>query len=158
MALSGAPPSRDSDRPEFTASLRRSLIQTLILLTLVPLIAMGVAAYLRSSVLLRQQAVSQMQTLLSGQMEDVVLSMKTKGIRLERLANRGDLTSLIEQALHANRRSSAFNAIRAELLGYFRALHVERENPVFNQFFVVRPDGTILVSSNAEWEGLSLAD
>ncbi|MGE5248771.1 MAG: GAF domain-containing protein, partial [Bacteroidota bacterium] len=156
MAFSGPPSSRSSTRPEFSASLRRSLIRTLILLTIIPLVAMGVAAYLRSSVLLRQQAVTQMQTLLSGQMDQVMLSMKTRSIRLERLATRGDLTSIIEQALHANRQSSTFSAIRLELLGQFQALNVETENPLFNQFFLVRPDGMILVSTNPEWEGLSL--
>ncbi len=158
MSASSDSPSSTAGNIKFRASLRRTLIQTLVLLTLIPLIAMGLAAYLRSSSLLRQQAVSQMQTLISSQLKDVVLLFKTKAIRLERLTNRSDLTSIVEQALHSNRQSLTFNAIRGSLLENYNALVVNEENPTFNQFLVIRPNGNILVSTNEAWEGLTLKD
>ncbi len=157
MSNSTDSPSPEAGNVKFRASLRRSLIQTLIFLTLIPLMAMGVAAYLRSSSLLRQQAVTQMQTLISGQLKDTVLLFKTKTIRLERLTNRSDLTSVVEQALHSNRQSTTFNAIRGELLNQYFALIANEENPTFNQLLVVRPNGNILVSSQSQWEGQSIA-
>lgn len=158
MSTPSDSPSTSAGNTRFRASLRRTLIQTLILLTLIPLIAMGLAAYLRSSGLLRQQAITQMQTLINSQLEDMVLLFKTKAIRLERLTNRSDLTSIIEQALHSNRQSTTFRAIRGSLLAQYNALAPNVETPTFNQFLVVRPNGSIMIASREDWEGLSLAD
>jgi len=158
MSLPASRTNQPSNKGEFKDSLRRSLIQTLVLFTIIPLIAMGGAAYLRSSGLLRQQAVTQMQTLLNGQTQDAILLIKVKSIRLERLTNRPQLTSSIQQALHANRLSTTFNSIRGQLLTEFRSVNSDEENPIFNQFFLVRPNGIIQISTKADWEGLSLAD
>src|SRR5574338_787772 len=158
MSATSDSPSNQAGNLKFRASLRRTLIQTLILLTFIPLLALGVAAYLRSSGLLRQQAVTQMQTLISSQLNDVVLLFKTKSIRLERLANRSDLTSIVEQALHINRQSLTFNAIRGELLTNYSALVADEENPSFNQFIMLDSNGEILISTNEKWEGISIQD
>jgi len=158
MSLSAGRSDQPSHKGEFKDSLRRSLIQTLVLFTIIPLIVMGGAAYVRSSDLLRQQAVTQMQTLLNGQTEDVVLLLKVKSIRLERLINQPDLASSFQQALHVNRQSTAFHTLRGELLTQFRAINLDAENPTFNQYFLVRPNGTIQIATKPEWEGRSLAD
>lgn len=158
MGITADTSAAPAGNPIFKASLRRTLIQTLILLTFIPLMAMGIAAYLRSSGLLRHQAVTQMQTLISSQLKDVVLLFKTKAIRLERLTNRSDLTSIIEQALHSNRQSFTFNAIRGELLADYNLLVMNDENPAFNQFFLMRPNGKILIATDETWEGVSLLD
>ena len=155
------PASRISDpfhKGEFKDSLRRSLIQTLILFTIIPLIAMGGAAYYRASGLLRQQAVTQMQTLLNGQTADATLLIKVKGIRLERLTSRPELASDIQQALHANRQSTTFNSIRGQMLAELASVSSDKENPTFNQFFLVRPNGVIQVSTKEAWEDVSLAE
>ncbi len=159
MSLPASRSNQPSHKSEFKDSLRRSLIQTLVLFTIVPLIIMGGAAYLRSSGLLRQQAETQMQTLLNGQTQDVILLLKVKSIRLERLTNRPDLASTIQEALHANRQNTTtFNTVRDQLLTQFRTISLDSENPTFNQYFLVRPNGTIQIASKPEWEGLSLAD
>ncbi len=149
---------RSSNKGEFKDSLRRSLTQTLILLTIIPLIVMGGAAYWRSTGLLRDQAVEQMQTLLNGQLNDVILLLKTKSIRLERLANRAELGSLFQQALHVNHKSTDFNSLRGQLVTQFHSINSDEENPTFNQFFLIRPNGIIQMAAKEEWESLSLAD
>ncbi|HEY5903022.1 MAG TPA: GAF domain-containing protein [Anaerolineales bacterium] len=146
----------EAGRPEFKSSLRRSLVRTVILLTVIPLTAMGLAAYLRSSALLRSQAVAQMQTLLRSQLDETVLWMKVKTIRLERLTNRTDLTLLLQQALHANRQSPAFSGIRSQFLNEYQAMTGDEQNPIFDQILIVRPNGKVLISSREDWEGLSL--
>src|SRR3989304_3516547 len=92
----------------FGSGLTRSLVQRLLLLALIPLTLMAWAAYLQARTLLQAQAVTQMQTLITQQLSQVELSLKTKSIRLDRLIHRADLASLIEQALHANRQGSEF--------------------------------------------------
>jgi len=143
---------------EFTGSLRRTLIQALVGLTLIPLIIMAGSAYLRSRDLLQQQAVTQMQTLLNGQTDDVVLLLKTKNIRLERLTNREDLASLLQQALHSNRKSTTFNSLRRQVLDQIRVMNADQANPTFDQVFLVRPNGTIQMATRPEWETTSIAE
>ena len=143
---------------EFTGSLRRTLIQALVGLTLIPLIIMAGSAYLRSRDLLQQQAVTQMQTLLNGQTDDVVLLLKTKNIRLERLTNREDLASLLQQALHSNRKSTTFNSLRRQVLDQIRVMNADQANPTFDQVFLVRPNGTIQMATRPEWENTSIAE
>ncbi len=143
---------------EFTGSLRRTLIQALVALTLIPLIIMAGSAYLRSRDLLQQQAVTQMQTLLNGQTDDVVLLLKTKNIRLERLTNREDLASLLQQALHSNRKSTTFNSLRRQVLDQIRVMNADQANPTFDQVFLVRPNGTIQMATRPEWETTSIAE
>lgn len=148
--------TQTTNKGEFKGSLRRALSLWLLFLTMFPLLALGGLAYWRSDGLLREQAVTQMQTLLNGQMNDVILLLKTKAIRLEGLTNREELASLFQQALHANRRSTRFNSIRSDVLTQFQLVNSDAENPTFNQVFLVRSNGLIQVASRREWEGVSL--
>ena len=158
MISSAGRPSPETNTGEFKGSLRRTLIQVLVLLAMFPLLVMAGAAYWRSTGLLEQQAVTQMQTLLNGQMDDVILLLKTKSIRLERMTSREDLASLFQQALHSNRKSTTFNSLRVQVLTQVRTINVDQSNPTFDQVLLVRPNGAIQMSTRAEWESLSLAD
>jgi GAF domain-containing protein/HAMP domain-containing protein len=142
---------------EFKGSLRVRLFLTLLLLAFIPLAAMGIAAYFRSSSLLREQAVTQMQTLLNGQMNTVALQLKTKAIRLERMTDRHDQASLWQQALHLNRRSTSFNSVRSQVLSLVQTVNSEETNLIFNQFLLVRTNGQVQIATRSEWEGISLA-
>ena len=149
---------QNTNTGEFRGSLRRTLVQWLVALTLIPLLVMAVSAYLRSWNLLQQQAVTQMQTLLNGQTDDVILQIKTKNIRLERLTNREDLASLLQQALHSNRKSTTFNSLRGKVLDQIHTMNADEANPTFDQVFLVRPNGTIQMATRPEWESTSIAE
>ncbi|HEY2981591.1 MAG TPA: hypothetical protein VGJ22_10450, partial [Anaerolineales bacterium] len=86
-----------------------------MLLTLIPLTLVAGAAYIGVRTLLQDQAVSQMQTMISQQIKQVELSLKVKSIRLERLVHRPDLAAELEQALHANPQSPDFEVIRSRV-------------------------------------------
>ena len=119
---------------------------------------MAVAAYASARTLLQNQAVAQMQALITQRIKDVELSLKVKSIRLDRMANRADLAATIEQALRADRQSTQFSSTRTALLSEFDALNVEESAATFSQFLLLTPDGTIQIASNSAWEGLSLGE
>jgi len=148
--------SQDSERVKFRGSLTRSLIQTLLLLTFIPLFLMAGAAYLRAQTLLREQALLQMRNLLASQVSELRTEFKAKAIRLDRLVRRSDISSLLERAAHANRKNADFLTLRAEILSELRSLNVEEAEPAFSQFLVTDSSGSIEIASKAEWEGTSL--
>lgn len=144
------------ERSRFRGRLARSIVQSLLFLTFIPLIVMGGAAYLRARALLRAQAVEQMQALVSAQVVDVQTTIQTKQIRLDRIVRRGDFAAAIESGLNLRRGSEAFNASREQILGAYQAVNKQEASPTFNQFFILRPDGVIQFASNTEWEGIVL--
>lgn len=144
------------NKGEFKGSLRRTLVLWLIPMAMFPLIAMSVAAYLYSSNLLRDQAVTQMQTLLNSQTNEIVLLLKTKAIRLEHVTHREDLAPQIQQAMRANRQDIQFNSLRSKMLAHFQSVNTDTDHLTFNQIMLVRSNGIIQMASREEWEGLSL--
>ncbi|MGC8856444.1 MAG: GAF domain-containing protein, partial [Anaerolineae bacterium] len=146
----------DNERVKFRGSLTRSLIQTLLLLTFIPLFLIAGAAYLRAQTLLREQALFQMKNLLTSQVSELRTELKVKSIRLDRLVRRTDFSSLLERATHASRKSADFSSLRNEILGELRDLNVEDAESTFSQFLVTDSNGSIEIASKAEWEGTSL--
>ncbi len=151
----GATPS-EIGTSEFKGSLTRSLIQTLLLLTLIPLLAMGGAAYLRASGLLRQQAISQMQNLLNTQTKNIELLLKVKSIRLDRFTRERGMASDIQQGLAADRQNISFGAIRQQVVADLLSLNSGEERPLFNQFLLVENNGEIQIATQSNWEGVNL--
>ena len=146
------PRARLLEWSRFRGSLALSLVRTLLLFTLIPLLLMASAAYTRTRALLKEQVVAQNQRLMTTQLEQLETTIKTKEIRLDRLTRRGDFGIAIELALHANPKSETFADIRNNLLAQFVRAN-EEDQPVFNQFLIVDTDGKIQIASKKEWEG-----
>ena len=81
-----SPTRRIEDTDTYRGGLARSLVRTLLIFTFLPLILLGGAAYLRTRALLRDQVVGHMRSQIVDQVGQVDLSVKTKEIRLDRLA------------------------------------------------------------------------
>src|SRR5512146_2039563 len=100
MALTQQTTSEKEDRPAgYEGGLARSLVRTLLIFTFIPLIVMAGAAYLRSRALLREQVVDQMQAQLESSLSHTDTAVKTKEIRLDRLARGANRSAQIEGAL-----------------------------------------------------------
>jgi hypothetical protein len=136
-------------------SLTRPLVQTLLLLSLIPLILMSVAAYLQARRLLEAQTYSQMEALGAHQLGLLKDALATNREHLENLVNRPGLVPIIEEALHANRQNSGFATIRKELIDELTILESASTDPAFDQILLVRPDWIIQVATRPEWEGMS---
>jgi GAF domain-containing protein/HAMP domain-containing protein len=134
------------------------MIGTLVLFTFIPLIFMAGAAFLRARALLREQAVTQMQSLVTGQTGQVQNEMKVKHVRLDRIVRRSDVSSAMQVILHQSPTSVFFLESQQQIMGAFEELNSEVDVPVFNQFFVFDPDGIILAASQQKWEGVDIHD
>ena len=140
----------------YEGGLARSLVRTLLIFTFIPLIIMAGAAYLRSRTLLSEQVVGQMQSQLSNQLTELDSTVKTKEIRLDRLARGVSRSADIEAALGAGPESLAFSRLRDQLFEQLRALDAVTGRATFNQFFFVASDGVIRIASSPDWENASL--
>ncbi len=138
----------------FRRSLSRSLALVLVVLSFIPMLIMGGASYLRARALLFQQAISQMESSMTTQVEEVQELARIRLIRLDRLIVRPDTHALYERAFHINRLSPDYTQVRSQFLEAFNT--VNKEGRLFNQFFLMNPQGRIVLASNAAWEGLTL--
>ncbi len=154
-AVNRTAPSPQADEARYRGGLARTLVGTLLLFTFIPLALMGAAAYLRARALLRDQVVGQMQAQISNQVGQVELTIKTKEIRLDRFVRNPVFISKVAQVLSAP--ADQLGPLRAEFTQDFRAVSPEVGRATFNQFLLVKTDGTIQMASNPAWEGQSLA-
>ncbi len=151
-----------SSRPRLAAGyqggLARSLVRTLLALTLIPLALMGAAAYVRARTLLRDQVVNQMQAQITDEVEQVNLSIKTKEIRLDRLVRSPDLVAIASRAVSLQPRSPDFAALQTEFGNVTRSISPQGGKPIFNQYMLISPSGGVELASETGWEGLSTKD
>lgn len=148
--------SQKTEEARFRGGLARTLVRTLLILTFIPLVLMGGAAYLRAQALLRNQVVGQMQAQITQQVGEVELTIKTKEIRLDRAVRSPGFSSQVYQALSTS--PSELGSLRDQFTQNFRAVNPEVGRATFNQFLLLKPDGTIQLASNPAWEGQSIRD
>jgi len=146
----------DAMRRWFGGSLAAVLVRTLLAFTVIPLIMMGGAAYLRTRALLRQQVIDQTHNVLTTEIAATEREIRTREIRLDRYVRRGDFAELLDVAFSVDARVAA--GLRPELLNKFNELNAEEGTPTFSEFFLLDPAGTVRISSQPDWQGVSLAD
>ena len=145
-------------QPFKQGGLASRIIWRLAIATLVPLLLMAGAAYLRTRQLLEDQVVTQMQNLVTTEMDAAQNDMKIKQIRLDRIARLPDFIAAMDVILHKERGTPSFTEARNKAMSIFEQINREEGNPIFNVYFVANTDGVILASSERKWEGVSLAD
>ncbi len=150
--------SAEAKQPLHRSSLARSLTQTLMAFTFIPIILIAGAAYLRSRTLFGNQVTAQMQNQLTNQLNQLDLAIKAKQIRLDNFVRQPDFDSELDSAIAGDPHSTNFSTIRDNLSEQMRTLTPQVGNITFNQFFLMLPNGIILMASQPRWEGLSLAN
>ncbi len=155
MTTNPAPPVLDTPQKKYKGSLTGTLVRTLLIFTFIPLALMAGAAYFRARTLLRDQAITQSENLLSNQLKIVDGEIKKKEAKLDEQVALEEFSTLVEIALHANPQSSEFRKIRQNFI-----TEIETNNnsatPLFDQFFLIDTDGVIRIASNANWQNLTL--
>jgi hypothetical protein len=145
MKYTFATPVSNSTTKRFKGSLAGTLVRTLLIFTIIPLVLMAGAAYLRARSLLREQAITQAESLLVNQLSVVEKELQQKESGLNQHLNNRVFLALIETSLRTETTSLQFSDIRNKLV-------VEMQGE-FDQFFLIDTKGTIIVASNAAWEG-----
>lgn len=129
---------------------------TLVVFTFIPLALMAGAAYFRTRQLLREQVVTQMQNLVTTEMNAAQNAMKVKQIRLDRIARRPDFASAMDVLLTEARGTPASTEARNKVISIFEQINREEGTPVFNLYFIANEEGVIVAASDRDWENTSL--
>jgi GAF domain-containing protein/HAMP domain-containing protein len=137
-------------------SLARSLVQTLIIFTFIPLILMAGAAYWRARTVFGDQITGQMQNQMKDQLNQLDLVIKSKQIRLDYLLRQSDFEGQLNSALSESPQNPDFANIRTSISETMRTLNPQAGKATFNQFFLMLPNGSIQLASHSSWEGISL--
>ncbi len=156
MTTNPAPPAVDTIQKKYKGSLTGTLVRTLLIFTFIPLVLMAGAAYFRARTLLRDQAITQSENLLSNQLKIVNGEIIIKQEQLKKHLSSSGFSTIIELSLHANPRSDEFREIRQGFVSEIEASNTQNGHPIFDQFFLVDKDGVIKVSSNTDWQGMIL--
>ena len=150
--------SAEVKRSSHRTGLAGWLTRTLMIFTFIPLILMAGATYLRSRTLLGDQVSAQMRNQLAAELNQLDLAIKAKQVHLDNFVRQPDFDSELDSAISADPHSINFSTIRNNLSQQMRLLTPQVGNVTFNQFFLMLPDGIILMDSQQQWEGSSLAN
>jgi hypothetical protein len=110
----------ESSPKRFKGSLTGTLVRTLLIFTFIPLALMAGAAYIRARALLRDQAVTQSENLLTNQLKIIDRQIGAKENQLDRQLSNHNFDLLIELGLHANPQSDQFRTIRSDFISEFQ--------------------------------------
>lgn len=137
----------------FRGRLARNTLLILLLLTLVPLLVLGSAAYLRTRGLLRGQIYSLLTTVSQVQGDRISREVTTGRQLLARAVVDADINQSMHAALEIDDRSSS-EYVEARNLFFDQLQVVNQPKPYFSQFLVINAEGIIQLSTNRNWEGL----
>ncbi len=140
---------------QFRGKLARTMLGVLLPLSLIPLLILGGVAYARS----RQVLLSQLRTTLisiDGQhQENIAGWVELREERMDGFYIDPDYREAIEYVSQSNGGNNAeFSVARKLILDNLAKLNSPQH--FINQFFLVSPDGVILVASNPSLEGLAI--
>jgi HAMP domain-containing protein len=137
---------------EFRGNLSRRLALILLPLVLIPLLAMGVGAYLRSRALLEQQATSQMSSAAQAQ---VAVLQEWADVRQQRLqlgSQRGPLREAIGTIETTRPNTMDYREALAAAVAELEDLRLRQGQVLFSDLAVIQAsDGTILAATNENW-------
>jgi HAMP domain-containing protein len=149
-----SPVTRPSlEEPQFRGRLGRRFALILLPLVIIPLIAMGVGAYLRSRALLQDQATSQMISAAQSQISVLEDWTAEREQRLQLGSQRSELTNatadLLSTPTYSTHYREALETARSEL----SELRTRQGQVLFSNLLIARPDGFILAATQSDWEG-----
>lgn len=139
----------------FRGRLARNTLLILLLLTFIPLLVLGSAAYLRTRGLLRGQIFSLLTTVSQVQGDRISREVTTGRQLLARAVVDTDINQSMHAALDIDDRSSS-EYVAARNLFFDQLQVVNQPKPYFSQFLVINNEGIIQLSTNRNWEGLKL--
>lgn len=152
MTKKTAHPALENNQSRFRGSLTGTLVRTLLVFTFIPLLLMAGSAYLHARNLLREQAVTQLENLLSNQLLVIDREIKIREGSLEERVAAGDMWEVIETTLQTSPDSPAFQESRSQFVA-----QIQGNEPFFDHVLLVDNEGSIKVASNPEWENQTIA-
>ena len=157
MAIAQQPAThRSNSKAGQQGGLSRSLARTLLVLSLIPIILIGGAAFLRLRTLLHDEAINQTKAIITSQVAQMDLVVEAKNARLAQLIKNPDVAGQIKTVLNVNPQSADFGSLRTNLEQELLSFNPGEAQASFSDFVLMRPDGSVLLASRPSWEGASL--
>ena len=153
-----APPVTEKSRPQFKRRLARRTVVQLLLLTMIPFLALGGFAVLRLRSQLTQQISTQVLSISSYYAEQLNELAKDRGDSLSELIYTPRVFDNMSTVIESNARNSEYFQARFSIQGEFFNYTTVTEDQLFDQLFVLRPDGTVAFSTNTSWEDQQFSD
>ncbi len=139
---------------DYRGRLGRRMALILLPLTVIPLLAMGIGAYLRSRNLLETQATSQMISAAEAQINVLEDWANEREQRLQLGAQRATLREAGQTLITAPRSSSLYTEASETALTELNDLRTRQGQLLFSGLALVRVrDGTVLAATNPTWVG-----
>ncbi len=140
-----------SKKPKFKNNLARSLAVVLLFFAIIPISILGLSGYLRARYLLRQQTASQIHNTTQNQTYEFNQSIKARKIRLQRVGEHAVFLEVADKLI------SGYSTLdEEELIKEFELINRPRGIALFDDFFLLNPEGVIYAGSDNTWQGVSL--
>ncbi len=141
------------DQREVRGSLVRRLPFIILPLILIPLISLGVGAFLSSRNLMEDQAASQMTSAAQAQVQVLQEWTDINEQRLQLGSQRSALREAASELLRRPASSSSYRAAQTSARTELEDIRIRQGQVLFSDVLLARSsDGTILVSTNPDWE------
>jgi putative methionine-R-sulfoxide reductase with GAF domain len=145
------------ERPRRRGSLGRRMALVLLPLVVIPVVAMGAVAYVRTRDILRQQANSQLVSAAETEASTLDQWARTREQRLQLGTQRTVLVEETRNLMQLTDVSLAPETSRQALRSELQNLQASEGEMLFSNLLVVRAsDGLILASTRPEWENIAL--
>jgi hypothetical protein len=143
-----------SEMRGYRGRLGRRMALILLPLTVIPLLAMGIGAYLRSRALLETQATSQMISAAEAQIGVLEDWASEREQRLQLGAQRAALREAGQTLLSAPITSSRYSEAEAAALSVLNDLRTRQGELLFSGLALLDVgDGKVLAATNPDWVG-----
>jgi len=143
--------------PKFRGKLARTMLTVLIPIAIVPLLLMGGLAYVRSRQILISQIESTLIAIEQQQQSSLDLWIQARDEKISGYYFYPDVVEAFQTVDQLrNVESPQFGDARDLILTTLERINDPED--LIHQFFVVSPDGEILVSSNQRHEGTNIID
>ena len=143
-----------TDQPEKHGSLVRRIPFLILPLILIPLISLGIGAFLSSRNLMQDQAASQMVSAAQAQVQVLQEWTDTNEQRLQLGSQRTALREAASDLFRLPASSSTYRAAQNSARTELEDLRVRQGQTLFSGVLLARSsDGTVLASTNPDWEG-----
>ena len=140
---------------QFRGKLARTMLGVLLPLSLVPLLILALMAYTRSRQVLVSQIRATLVSIDEQYQKNISAWIETRQEKVDGFFVDPAYSQAIEIVTQGNSNNTTeFTEARKEILEHLGELNSTAD--LFNQFFLVSPDGVVLIASNPTHEGISL--
>lgn len=146
-----------STQGRFQGSIQRTFLLVVLPLSLLPILIIGSIVFFRSRSLLLEQVNQQINQYQQIQASEIESWIKSGQIRLDLVLHQPQTTKTLDHILSLDDKSSPeYRSYREDFLENLAVINQTQFSSKFREFLVLNPSGEVLISTNAEWEGVQL--